>query len=339
MTAIPEPIVASRGATLLLPKDTVVSVSEKSLDSPTMNVPDMTISLRKHSTMDNSSPVKPFVDSRFVLPKCPQFPTAEFQPVETFVANAVTSRDVNNKAYRAILDSIRKADDPPMLCKVLLALRGTTMNQLSGNPKTHAHLLHLLFRLDPFVKKKQDSTLPDDYISLANAHLHLIVALVSANSVFLTPGMTALWRLIVDLPDAPVERTQRVHAALATMLRLVPKGNSELFPILASSFPFRTRPTSEIVWYTRQCLHVLLYVPTLHSQLLELLLDKCLEMDVEIQIEEGGKVSIDASRRSLDTAQEEIFDLEIDEDSSKQPMQQDDVEEQVDEMADKVSLK
>ena len=119
------------------------------------------------------------------------------------------------------------------------------------------------------------------------------------------------------------------------MLRLCPKGNAELFPIVASSFPFRTKPTSELVWYSQQCLAVLHYVPTLHSQILELLLDKCLEMDVEIKIEEGGKVSIDSTNHSLGNTEEEMFELEIDEETT--PMKDNDnVEERVDEMADKL---
>jgi RNA polymerase I-specific transcription initiation factor RRN3 len=152
------------------------------------------------------------MESRFVLPKCPLPPHDEFHPVETFVANAIASRESeqdSTKEYRAILDCLRNRKDQPMLFKVLLALRtsGSTLYQLTSSSKTHAHLLHLLFRLDPFLPcedKLQDTIL--DY-SLADAHLHLILALVSANSVFLTPGMNALWRLAhQDLEDAPMER-------------------------------------------------------------------------------------------------------------------------------------
>jgi RNA polymerase I-specific transcription initiation factor RRN3 len=300
-------------------------------------VPDMIVRLRKNRTTagETVTVASSSTNSQFVLPPCPQFSRAEFQPVETFVVNAIASKD-SSKEYRVMLDSIRKPRDPPTLCKVLLALRGTTLYQLTGNPKTHAQLLHWLFRLDPFVKEKHEK-LPDFY-SLADAHFHLLLALVSANSVFLDSGMSALWRLLTtNAQEAPTERTSRVHAALATMLRLVPKGNSELFPIVASNFPFRTRPRQELELYMRQCLIVLQYVPTLHSQMLEMLLDKCLEMDVEIKISVGGQVSIDESNHSVDDAEEEMFELEIDNETVK-PMQQDKVEEKVDEMADKVSI-
>lgn len=347
MTAIPEPIVVPPERVVRHAQDTVTAaavslISTQSL--PISNVPDMTVALRKDSTIPDEAPLAASAFTaeaarEFVLPPCPQFARHEFQPVETFVRNAIACDDPNNnKAYSVMVDAIRKHKDPPTLCKVLLALRGTTLSQLSGNPKQHERLLHYLFRLDPFLKEKHEK-LPDLY-SLADAHLHLLLALTSANSVFLTPAMTALWRLVtIPINTASLDRINRLHATLATMLRLVPKGNSELFPIIASSFPFRTKPRDELEWYTTQCLTVLEYVPTLHSQILELLLDKCLEMDVEIKISDAGQVSIDDTNHALDDAQEDMFELELDcEHTAKQPMIQDNVDRKVDEMADKVSM-
>ena len=116
------------------------------------------------------------------------------------------------------------------------------------------------------------------------------------------------------------------------MLRLCPKGNSDLFPILASNFPFRTKPANILVWYTKQCLTVLDYVPTLSAQVLELIVDKCLEMDVEIKIHKDGQVSID---KEVHDAEDEMFELDLDEPDT-QKMEKEDTEEKVDEMADKV---
>lgn len=179
------------------------------------SVPDMTVALRNGLVSPDAGLSLESMHSRYVLPKCSLPPHAELHPVETFVANAVASRETeqeSTQAYRAILDCLRKREDPPMLRKVLLALRtmGSTLHQLTSSSKRHAHLLHLLFRLDPFCPcEKQDGRLQApilDY-SLADAHFHLILALVSANSVFLTPGMNALWCLAhQDLEDAPMER-------------------------------------------------------------------------------------------------------------------------------------
>jgi hypothetical protein len=59
---------------------------------------------------------------------------------------------------------------------------------------------------------------------------------------------------------------------------------------------------------------------------------------VEIKIGNGGQVSIDESNHSLDNAEEEMFELELHNDTTRKPIEQDKVEEKVDEMADKVSI-
>ena len=154
-------------------------------------------------------------------------PREEFEKVEKFVYDAISFRtytlqdrsQMNPAAlktaglgYKAILDLLRKADDRAMLVKVLLALRssggGTTMGKIIRENKKHSTMLHLIFKLEPFPSKipvpkegdKSKNHVPLD-CSLADAYLNLIVALVSANSVFLTPALNMLWRCIA-LTDA-----------------------------------------------------------------------------------------------------------------------------------------
>jgi len=182
----------------------------------------------------------------------------------------------------------------------------------------------------------------------ADAYLNLIVALVSANSVFLSPALAAIWRcctnprVIIIYPeydelgdddeddegkensDQPNDdedinlqthqkekeakeklikqiylkeffnaRNARLHATLEKILSLVPKGRAEMQGLVARNFPFKLRYLDTHIVYVQQCLTVLQYVPTLHADLLELLIDKCLEIDVEIKIKDGGQVGID----------------------------------------------
>jgi RNA polymerase I-specific transcription initiation factor RRN3 len=108
-------------------------------------------------------------------------------------------------------------------------------------------------------------------------------------------------------------RSRRCHAFLATVLRLVPKAKAELFPVLSACAPFRSRDVSEIVHYYRSCLIVLQYHPGLQTSVLDLLVDKCLEMDVEIKISDLGEASIDSTENDkggADTAG--CFELELD---------------------------
>lgn len=175
----------------------------------------------------------------YLLPKCHHPPQEEMNPVENFVEKAVkefmelpdndTSR---SNSYRVLVGTIKTKNDPPMLYKIFLAIRtagnGSTLHQLSGNPAKHGQLMHVLLRFNPFVapfkparsdsKKGQPKTPEkessdrdeewakmtkcfEDY-SLADAYFHLILALISANSVNAVPAITAVWKLLVAYSGA-----------------------------------------------------------------------------------------------------------------------------------------
>jgi RNA polymerase I-specific transcription initiation factor RRN3 len=152
--------------------------------------------------------------SRFILSKCQLPSRKEFEPVETFVANAVREQHELNsdnlpiKSYKGIIDAIRFKNDPVMLQRLLLALRtagnGSTLHLLASSSSKHAKLIHNIVRLNPFNITTTD--VGADY-NLADAHLHLMMALVSANSTFLVPTMTSLWKILTaQVQHAPVER-------------------------------------------------------------------------------------------------------------------------------------
>lgn len=130
-------------------------------------------------------------------------------------------------------------------------------------------------------------------------------------------------------------RTRRLHAALATLIRLCPKSRTELFPIIAANTPFRLRPEPEIVWYYRQCLTVLDYLPILRIPIIHLIIEKSIEIDVEIKIADGGMATIETDDDNLNN----IFQL----DEEKETEVQDDKHKilldgqtTVDEMAEKL---
>lgn len=133
-------------------------------------------------------------------------------------------------------------------------------------------------------------------------------------------------------------RTQRCHAFLATLLRLCPKARAELFPVMSTNTPYRARPEAALMWYYRQCLDVLRYHPTLRSPLLELLIDKCLELDVEIKISDQGEAAIDDDNDNNDNGA--VFDLELgtNTETTEAPLEPSPaaVEATVDEMANKL---
>lgn len=167
---------------------------------------------------------------QFILPKCFVPPENVMRPVETFVARAISSQHeetkdgvMPQKEYKAILEIFRSKNDAVMLQRLMIALRtagnGSTLHLLTSHTSKHTHLIHQIIRLDPFnlphPQKKEapvddcaatDATEVVDY-TLADAQFHLIIALVSANSVFLVPALAALWNLLTrKIDDAPKPR-------------------------------------------------------------------------------------------------------------------------------------
>lgn len=335
------------------------------------------------------------------IPK-PILPSKEdFDAVETFVFDAINMRtDADTRqmdpekqksaalGYRAILDLLRKQDDVELLKKILLAIRtsggGATLGLIIRNSKKHNMLIHMIFQMDPFRfdqrqkdysgKAETDNIFQVD-LDLADAYLNLILALVSANSVFLTPALNMLWRCIQNTDTITTEDRQlilhnnvfnseerrdnmincqflknsRLHGTLSKLLFLVPKGHSEIFPLIASNFPFKLAPLAKQACYVKQCFTVLNYAPTIRQNILELCIDKCLEIDVEIRIAQDGKVKLEEADAGEieDPLKEGIFTMDEETETQEKNIEQEKIErieskvqskgvDQVDELAEKL---
>ena len=159
---------------------------------------------------------------KFIFPRCQQdLSKADLEPVENFVATAISSEHGNKstngqanaddiakaaQSYRALATSLRRPEDPEMLRKIFIALRtagkGSSLYQLACFPDRHAHLIHLICKFNPFdipliLENAPDETkLPYHDYSLADAYMHLVVAIISANSVHVVSFMSAIWRTL-----------------------------------------------------------------------------------------------------------------------------------------------
>lgn len=347
------------------------------------------------------------------LPKPTLPPREKFHPIEKFVSDAIDSRHLNlpptspskcehmsspspskstpaAEGYKAILDLLRKKDDLPMLCKVFLALRTNGIEKFCSERSKHNRMIHYIFRLNPFDIRDRGAEVVQNH-SLGIAYLNFVVALTSANSVFLTPTLNSLWRLLIatdavtpndkqlhlsksnhnsspeptdeseqstdpdDSNDAKItyqiEVNSLLHGALRKVIQLVPKGSTEIYPVIASSFPFKLAPLPNQVNYIKQCFIVLNYVPSMQRQFLELCVDKCLEIDVEIRIAKNGTVKIEEQGKDKDdeisiVLENDVSDHILDEDDVQQQnklkeeclekLKNQTEEEKVDEMADKL---
>ena len=92
------------------------------------------------------------------------------------------------------------------------------------------------------------------------------------------------------------DRRNLIHRAIKAILAQVPTGRSVLFPILSEFFPHKRFSRNVQTEYTSQLLQMCKYEPMLQARILELIVAKCLEMDVEIVIEESGEVRIDGGQ-------------------------------------------
>ena len=62
---------------------------------------------------------------------------------------------------------------------------------------------------------------------------------------------------------------------------------------MSTKFPFYFRDKQILVWYSQQCFRVVEYLPSIRQKVFEILIDKSLEVDVNILIKDNGDAIID----------------------------------------------
>ncbi|KAG7346845.1 RNA polymerase I specific transcription initiation factor RRN3 [Nitzschia inconspicua] len=300
----------------------------------------------------------------YEIPRCEVPPQSEMDPIEKFVVNAIKSQEPtltvesdsesivppdpsHVQGYQAVINSFKRPNDPRLLLKLMIALRtagnGSVLNQLAlGN--THAQLVHLIIRFNPtrpphnyqdiFVGDHEEMLKLYKDFSICDAHFHLLLAMVSAKSTHVLPILSATWKVLTKHGPIDDERlSHRLHSMIFNVLRLVPKSTSDLFPIMSTGFPFYSWNKEFLVWYVKQCFQVLEYLPSIRQRLLELIIDKCLEIDVNIFIKDNGDAIID--EEELAAAKEQKCHVNDDDDTMKVPGKTE-TEDQIDELSDKL---
>jgi RNA polymerase I-specific transcription initiation factor RRN3 len=116
----------------------------------------------------------------------------------------------------------------------------------------------------------------------------------------------------------------------------VPKAKSEIFSCIHAGAPYRSRPVGEIKWYYTQALRVLVYAPSIEAQVLELAIDRALEMDVEIKISDNGDASLDREEDEESPDLSQIFELDTSTPIKSNKMEKLKMEATVNEMAAKL---
>ena len=346
--------------------DTFTSAEQHSSRNELNGQPNNPDAVEKNADQSDPDQIKPQQDvlieqelCNYELPRLALPPAADLEPIELFVSNAVQSQLVDTPepmhvdGYRAIANSLRKSEDPSMLYMLLVALRtagkGSTLYQLASINKFNM-LVHLIFKFNPFDypqpeengekdSKKKDLYKPYTDFSMADAHFRLILALISAKSVHIVPAVTAIWKLLTYNRETASEPMRlRCHAMLNTMMKLCPKAKTDIFPVMASNAPFYTKTFQVIDFYYAQCFFVLNYHPGIRRNVLEMAIDKALEIDVHIKIKDGGEAVVEEEQQEETDSGEEIFEMDMDTPAKKKHNIQNE-QLQVNELSDKVCSK
>lgn len=147
------------------------------------------------------------------------------------------------------------------------------------------------------------------------AYASLLGNLVSANAIFLLPSLQNLVKNLTVIsdysndaadsspkpeissdgrtsPDAisVSDNVGRIHRAIFGVISLAPSGQAELFSLLAQRFPYKLSAKNAQCDYVTQLLRICEYLPVLQGRILELIVMKCIEIDVEIIVEDSGEV-------------------------------------------------
>jgi RNA polymerase I-specific transcription initiation factor RRN3 len=171
-------------------------------------------------------------------------------------------------------------------------------------PDEYRELVHALFEFD----WRQ----PD---KVARAYMRLLAQLISAHSIYLVPALHNLVRSLAlqrseehgAAAGRAAERQALLHHTMRAVLCLAPSGCAQLPAVLEEHFPHRRHTAAVLSDYAKQLLAVADYVPLLQGRVLRLLVERCLEIDVEIRITDGGEAVIEKADEEGDA----IFSMEV----------------------------
>ncbi|CAM9149975.1 unnamed protein product, partial [Hapterophycus canaliculatus] len=250
-------------------------------------------------------------------------------PVVKFLQSALAMKAKGDgHHYQHLVAQLLTRDDPETLWRLYLGL-SECVTIISQEPDEFKELIDALFRFDWRGSEK-----------IVQSFGGLLSHLVSANSTCMVPAMHMLVRNLVLTPrdldaegnvdPAALTRQHNVHASLQATLTLVPSGRSKLFGVLKQNYPHRRLRAEILSDYAFHALRVVQYAPLIEESVLRLIIEKSLEIDVEIKIMDTGEAVIDDE----DDESDALFTMDDLADGMADTKK--DNTDEVDEMADKL---
>ncbi|KAK7938578.1 hypothetical protein WMY93_001904 [Mugilogobius chulae] len=182
--------------------------------------------------------------------------------------------------------------------------------------KEHEQLIHAVLRL-PWVGRSQP---------VVEEYLSFLSNLVSAQTVYLCSCLRAVVGHFipkrvtvseggVDFSDSDDEdenlprNFEHCHQALQLISRYVPSTGRFLTPILQEKFPFIQKSPRTLECYVHNLLRVTVYVPSVRRDVLEIIVDKMLQLDVSASRTDIEEAEESAVHQHKDEA---LFDMDED---------------------------
>ena len=276
--------------------------------------------------------------------ECLQVP--DMGAVREFLKNALENKYSGEvHAYRHVVNQLQERDDPETLFRVYIGLC-TCVSLLVARHDCYRDLVRAIFTYDWSGERRMNI-----------AFTNLVGHLVSYNTMFLVPSLEMLVKAFTktaaevaqeeeeeaaaaaaaaqaglhqQTPPGPKvlsEKMTQVHRTLHGLITLVPTGQAELFAVIEHGYPHSRFDVGAQTDYLTQLLYMCEYLPVMQPRILDLVVRKCLEIDVEIVIEEGldgqdGQVKLEATAEAGVTLndfaedREDIFQLDDDDDDA-----------------------
>ncbi|KAI0030899.1 RNA polymerase I-specific transcription initiation factor RRN3 [Vararia minispora EC-137] len=143
-------------------------------------------------------------------------------------------------------------------------------------------------------------------VSARPEYLSVVLAKIAQGFTYQS-GLQALNTSLPESSSAPLTRRtvyNRIHALLQHLLSLIPTLPSTLQPLLVRSFPHKRLPKSSQVTYIRNMLRITEYCHEIADKLLSTIIDRAIQIDVEIQVE------LEELEEAEAAAQPELFEID-----------------------------
>jgi len=108
--------------------------------------------------------------------------------------------------------------------------------------------------------------------------IYIYILLFIIEKPFENPRAT----LVSDPSVTPKIACDRVHAVLKRIISLIPSGPSFLITPIAEAFPDKFQDIKYQLWYLRNILKMIEYIPVLKEPIMSLIVEKIIKIDVNI---------------------------------------------------------